>query len=62
MQLGVEISGQRVTALPVDVGQWVQQGQVLLQLDHRTLDSDLAQADASLTQAQAAQDLARMNY
>ncbi|GAB3049489.1 efflux RND transporter periplasmic adaptor subunit [Stenotrophomonas tumulicola] len=62
MQLGVEISGQRVTALPVDVGQWVKKGQVLLQLDHRTLDSELAQADASLRQAQAAQDLARMNY
>lgn len=62
MQLGVEISGQRVTALPVDVGQWVKQGQVLLQLDHRTLDSELDQADASLKQAQAAQDLAGMNY
>lgn len=62
MQLGVEISGQRVTALPVDVGQWVKQGQVLLQLDHRTLDSELAQADASLRQAQASQELARMNY
>ncbi|WP_313342197.1 efflux RND transporter periplasmic adaptor subunit [Stenotrophomonas sp.] len=62
MQLGVEISGQRVTALPVDVGQWVKQGQVLLQLDHRTLDSELAQADASLRQAQASQELARLNY
>jgi RND family efflux transporter MFP subunit len=62
MQLGVEISGQRVTALPVEVGQWVKRGQVLLQLDHRTLDSELAQADASLKQAQAAQDLARLNY
>lgn len=62
MQLGVEISGQRVTALPVDVGQWVKQGQVLLQVDHRTLDSELAQADASLRQAQASQELARMNY
>lgn len=62
MQLGVEISGQRVTALPVDVGQWVKKGQVLLQLDHRTLDSELAQADASLRQAQASQELARMNY
>ena len=62
MQLGVEISGQRVTALPVDVGQWVRKGQVLLQLDHRTLDSELAQAEASLRQAQAAQELARLNY
>lgn len=62
MQLGVEISGQRVTALAVDVGQWVKKGQVLLQLDHRTLDSELAQADASLRQAQASQELARINY
>lgn len=62
MQLGVEIGGQRVTALLVEVGQWVKQGQILLQLDHRTLDSELAQADASLRQAQASQDLARLNY
>lgn len=62
MQLGVEISGQRVTALNVDVGQTVKKGQILLQLDHRTLDSELAQADASLRQAQASQELARLNY
>ena len=62
MQLGVEISGQRVTALNVDVGQYVKKGQILLQLDHRTLDSELAQADASLRQAQASQELARLNY
>ncbi len=62
MQLGVELSGQRVTALKVDVGEWVKQGQVLLELDHRTLDSELAQADASLRQAQTAQELAGLNY
>lgn len=62
MQLGVEISGQRVTALNVDVGQYVKKGQILLQLDHRTLDSELAQAEASLRQAQASQELARLNY
>ncbi|KRG43265.1 RND transporter [Stenotrophomonas panacihumi] len=62
MQLGVELSGQRVTALNVDVGQWVKKGQVLLELDHRTLDSELAQADASLRQAQTAQELAGLNY
>jgi len=62
MQLGVELSGQRVTALNVDVGQWVKQGQVLLELDHRTLDSDLAQAEASLRQAQTGQELAGLNY
>lgn len=62
MQLGVELSGQRVTALRVDVGQAVKQGQVLLELDHRTLDSELAQADASLKQAQASLTLAQVNY
>lgn len=62
MQLGVELSGQRVTALNVDVGQWVKQGQVLLELDHRTLDSELAQADAALRQAQTAQVLAGLNH
>ncbi len=61
MQLGVEVSGQRVTSLRVDVGQWVQAGQVLLTLDHRTLDAALAQADANLKQAQAGAALARSN-
>ncbi|PNS08839.1 efflux RND transporter periplasmic adaptor subunit [Solilutibacter silvestris] len=61
MQLGVEISGQRVTALKVDVGQWVKAGQVLLTLDHRTLDAALAQADANLKQAQAGAVLAKAN-
>ncbi|UHQ21435.1 efflux RND transporter periplasmic adaptor subunit [Lysobacter sp. 5GHs7-4] len=62
MQLGVELSGQRVTALRVDVGQAVSKGQVLLQLDHRTLDSELAQAEASLRQAQASLSLAQVSY
>ena len=62
MQLGVELSGQRVTALKVDVGQSVRAGQVLLTLDHRTLDSELAQAEASLRQAQASLSLAQVSY
>lgn len=62
MQLGVELSGQRVTALNVDVGQTVRRGQVLLALDRRTLDSELAQAEASLKQAQASLTLAQVNY
>lgn len=61
MQLGVELSGLRVTGLNVDVGQSVRQGQVLLTLDHRTLDSDLAQARAALREAQTGADLARAN-
>lgn len=59
MQLGVELSGQRVTRLNVDVGQAVTQGQILLELDHRTLDSALAQAEASTQEARAALELAQ---
>ena len=62
MQLGVELSGQRVTALMVDVGQQVRKGQVLLELDHRTLDSSLAQAEASTQEANAALVLAQAQH
>jgi RND family efflux transporter MFP subunit len=61
MQLGVEISGARVTALNVDVGQQVRKGQVLLELDHRSLDSELQQANAALSEAEAGVTLARAN-
>ncbi|MGP1664595.1 MAG: efflux RND transporter periplasmic adaptor subunit [Rhodanobacter sp.] len=53
MQLGVEVSNLRVTALNVDVGQQVRKGDLLLQLDHRSLDSDVAQANAALREAEA---------
>ena len=59
MQLGVEVSGLRVNHLLVDVGQQVRKGDLLLQLDHRSLDADLAQADASLREAEAGAALAR---
>jgi RND family efflux transporter MFP subunit len=62
MQLGVELSGLRVTQLLVDVGQQVQKGELLLALDHRSLDSDLAQANANVQQAQAGAELARSKY
>ncbi|GAA5002018.1 efflux RND transporter periplasmic adaptor subunit [Pseudoluteimonas lycopersici] len=61
MQLGVEVSGLRVTSLDVDVGQTVKRGQLLLTLDHRTLDADLAQAEAALREAEAGAALARSN-
>jgi RND family efflux transporter MFP subunit len=61
MQLGVELSGVRVTALNVDVGQQVRKGQVLLELDHRTLDSDLRSAQASYSEAMAGVQLAKVN-
>lgn len=62
MQLGVELSGVRVTALNVDVGETVSRGQVLLELDHRTLDSELAQAQAALQEAEAGVVLAASNF
>ena len=61
MQLGVEVSGLRVTTLNVDVGEAVARGQVLLTLDHRMLDSDVAQASAALREAEAGAVLARSN-
>ncbi len=61
MQLGVELSGLRVTALHVDVGQQVRKGQVLLEIDHRTLDSDLRQAQAGYSEALAGVQLAKVN-
>ncbi len=61
MQLGVEVSALRVTALNVDVGQRVRKGEVLLELDHRTLDSDLHQMDAAVQEAQAGVALAKSN-
>ena len=45
--------------LLVDVGQSVRKGELLLQLDHRSLDADLAQADAALREAEAGAALAR---
>ena len=61
MQLGVELSGVRVTALHVDVGQQVAKGQLLLELDHRTLDSELRQAEAAHAEAVAGVQLAQVN-
>lgn len=61
MQLGVELSGQRVTAVNVDEGEAVARGDVLLTLDARTLESDLAQAQAALREAEAGAALARSN-
>ncbi|WP_245156418.1 efflux RND transporter periplasmic adaptor subunit [Agrilutibacter solisilvae] len=61
MQLGVEVSGLRVTTLEVDVGEAVRRGQRLLTLDHRMLDAELAQATAALREAEAGATLARAN-
>ena len=44
------------------MGQQVQKGELLLALDHRSLDSDLAQANANVQQAQAGAELALSKY
>lgn len=47
-----KITGQ-ITVLNVDVGSRVKKGDVLAELDHATLDTQVAQAQAALTAAQA---------
>jgi len=59
MSLGVELSGNRVADVLVDVGDEVKAGQVLLRLDSRTLVVQSHQADAALEQARASLALAR---
>jgi RND family efflux transporter MFP subunit len=61
MSLGVELTGIRATEVLVEVGDRVRAGQPLLKLDNRTLDVQFRQADAGVTQAQAALELARAN-
>lgn len=53
ISLGVELSGQRVAEVLVEVGDVVAAGQPLLRLDARSLDMELRQAEAALAQAQA---------
>lgn len=61
MALGVEISGQRVEAVLVEVGDAVDAGQPLLRLDTRTLQMQQRQAEAQLGQAQAQAKVAGTN-
>ena len=51
MQLGVELSGNRVAEVQVEVGDVVKRGDVLLTLDARTLKSELRQAEALMKEA-----------
>lgn len=59
--LGVEVSGQRVASVDVEVGDVVREGQPLLQLDTRSLAMQLRQAEAALAQAEANLQVASAN-
>lgn len=59
MFLGVEISGNRVAEVLVEVGDRVRRGEPLLRLDARTLQVQARQAEAALAQADANLVLAR---
>jgi RND family efflux transporter MFP subunit len=61
MSLGVELSGQRVAEVLVEVGDEVSAGQPLLTLDTRALQMDVRQAEAALAQAEANLTVASAN-
>jgi RND family efflux transporter MFP subunit len=61
MSLGVELSGQRVAEVLVEVGDVVSAGQPLLTLDTRALQMDVRQAEAALAQAEANLTVASAN-
>ena len=61
MSLGVEIGGQRVAEVLVEVGAQVREGDPLLRLDSRSLQMELRQAQAALAQAEAQLTVAAAN-
>jgi HlyD family secretion protein len=58
MPIGVEGDGGRVTAVYVDAGDHVKQGQVLAHLNNSVLEPQVANLEAALEQARAEADLA----
>lgn len=51
--IGSELSGQRITKVYVNVGDSVQRGQVLAEINSESIRADLASAKANYTEAQA---------
>lgn len=51
--IGSELSGQRLTRVNVNVGDEVRRGQVLAEINSKTIHADLAAAKASYAEAQA---------
>ncbi len=61
MVLGVELSGQRIARIDVEVGDVVKAGDPLLVLDTRSLEMERRQAEAVLAQADASLQMAAAN-
>ena len=59
VSVGVELSGLRVSSVEVEVGSVVEQGDVLLRLDDRTMASQLAQSEAQVKEAATNLETAR---
>jgi HlyD family secretion protein len=62
MPIGVEGDGGRVTAVYVEAGDHVKQGQVLAHLDNSVLEPQVTNLQAALDQAKADADLADAEY
>ncbi len=62
MPIGVEGDGGRVTAVYVEAGDHVKQGQILAHLDNSVLEPQVANLQAALDQARAEADLAEAEY
>ena len=62
MPVGVEGDGGRVTAIYVEAGDHVKQGQVLAHLDNSVLEPQVTNLEAALDQARAEADLAEAEY
>ncbi|RST31953.1 efflux RND transporter periplasmic adaptor subunit [Sphingomonas ginkgonis] len=60
--VGVAGTGGRVTAVLVDAGTWVRQGQVLASVDRSVQSQQAAQLSAQITAARANLALAQSNY
>jgi HlyD family secretion protein len=62
MPIGVEGDGGRVTAVYVEAGDHVKQGQVLAHLNNSVLEPQVTNLEAALDQARAEADLADADY
>ncbi len=61
VEVGSQISGM-ITAIKADFNSRVKEGDIVAQIDPATYERTLGQAEAELANAEAAQDLAQLNY